>query len=67
MIHYMKRVAQVVVLTVVLVFGALLVTNSGVITRDVEAYNHNTENHHWYENEDRCDDITYPYYEYYSD
>lgn len=46
MIGYMKRIAQVVVLTAVLVFGALLVLNSGVIARDVQAGGHSASKQH---------------------
>lgn len=37
MIRYMKRAAQVVVLTVALVFSGLLVLNTGFMTKDAEA------------------------------
>ena len=37
MMHYMKRISRVVVLTMVLVFSGLLVLNSGFMTEDAEA------------------------------
>ena len=37
MMHYVKKSIQVIVLTAVLVFGALLVINSGVTVRNVAA------------------------------
>ena len=46
MIRYMKRIAQVVVLTAVLVFSGLLVVNSSFVTKEAEAGNHITSAYH---------------------
>lgn len=46
MIPYMKRVAQVVVLTAVLVFSGLLVGNTDFITQDAEAAAHQPYDYH---------------------
>lgn len=46
MIPYIKRVAQVVVLTAVLVFSALLVVNTDFITEDAEAAVHRPYDYH---------------------
>lgn len=42
MIRSMKRVAQVVVLTVVLVFSGLMVMNTDFMTEEAEAGGHDT-------------------------
>ena len=43
---YLKRVAQVVVLTAVLVFSGLLVVNSNFITEEAEAAGHSSYDYH---------------------
>ena len=65
MIHYMKRVAQVMILTVVLVFSTLLVINSDVVIRDVDAGKHYTGTHHFDVDVEPCDDIAYHWYDFY--
>lgn len=57
--RYLKQAVQVVVLTVVLVFGSLLVLNSGVTMRDVEAGMHRTVVTHIPIHDLDCDDVGY--------
>lgn len=65
MMRYMKRAAQIVVLTVVLVFGTLLVLNSGVTVEEAKADNHWTGTHHWLNVVQPCDDPAYHWYDFY--
>ena len=66
MMHYVKKSIQVIVLTVVLVFAALLVINSGTTIQDVAAENHRTYRQHWPDTNDGCKDIWYKFHESYS-
>ncbi len=66
MINYVKKSIQVIIFTVVLVFSALLVINSGTIVRNVAAESHHTDRQHWPDIEKGCEDINYKYHESYS-
>ena len=47
MLRYMKRAAQIVVLTGALVFSGLLIGNTSIMTKEAEAVrNHQTERWH---------------------
>ena len=57
MIRHMKRVAQVVVLTAVLVFSGLLIANTDFMTENAEASGHYTGAYHfdkWYNSYTVC-------------
>ena len=66
MINYLKKSIQVIVLTVVLVFAALLVINSGTTIQDVAASTHNTYRQHWPDTDIGCRDVWYKFHESYS-
>ena len=66
MMHYVKKSIQVIVLTAVLVFTALLVINSGTIIQDVAATTHNTYTQHWTDEDEGCRDAWYKFHESYS-
>lgn len=63
--RYLKQAVQVVVLTVVLVFSTLLVLNSGVPTRDVQADGHGITYDHDFHVIFPCGDEVYHMFEVY--
>lgn len=67
MIRYIKQTARVIIMTAVLVFGAMLVMNSGVTLQDVKAGTHETYTHHYHKWHPVCDDWAYHIIEYYYD